>query len=88
LECPVTAIPQPSIHWLKDSLPIQYESLVDQENSKFSLQQSNQTFGIRNVENVDKGIYTCVVEVTKNYHSTLASQFLCLESRWKNHTRL
>lgn len=63
LECPVTAIPQPTIHWLKDGRPIEYDGLMDPENSKFSLQQSNQTFGIRNVKDSDRGVYACVVTV-------------------------
>ncbi|KAI6172894.1 EGF-like domain-containing protein [Aphelenchoides besseyi] len=62
LECPVRAIPEPSIHWLKDGKRVEQTDVKDLENAKFSLQQANQTFGIRKVEHGDRGIYTCVVE--------------------------
>ncbi|KAI6240753.1 EGF-like domain-containing protein [Aphelenchoides fujianensis] len=62
LECPVRAIPPPSIHWLKDGKPVEAADLSDPQNAKFSLQQANQTFGIRRVEHSDRGVFTCVVE--------------------------
>ncbi|KAI6230584.1 hypothetical protein M3Y99_01047200 [Aphelenchoides fujianensis] len=62
LECPVRAIPPPSIHWLKDGKPVEAADLSDPQNAKFSLQQANQTFGIRRVDHSDRGVFTCVVE--------------------------
>uniref|UniRef100_A0A1I7RWJ2 Down syndrome cell adhesion molecule-like protein Dscam2 n=1 Tax=Bursaphelenchus xylophilus TaxID=6326 RepID=A0A1I7RWJ2_BURXY len=63
LECPATAIPQPMIMWLKDGRPVDYgEKISDGKTLKFSLQQGNQTFGIREVEHSDRGAYTCFVQ--------------------------
>ncbi|WKY14383.1 hypothetical protein Q1695_000157 [Nippostrongylus brasiliensis] len=54
LECPVSGIPQPTVSWVKDGVP------VDMSDSRLVLAQSNQTFGIELVKESDQARYTCI----------------------------
>lgn len=54
---PVSGIPQPTVRWLKDGHEL---SLV---GDHVTIEQNNQTLGIKIVNEADQGRYTCVAEV-------------------------
>ncbi|KAK0404394.1 hypothetical protein QR680_017436 [Steinernema hermaphroditum] len=56
LECPVRGIPQPSVLWTRDGIP------VPVNGHKYLLDQNNQTFVLHDVQTADRGVYACVVE--------------------------
>uniref|UniRef100_A0A915CWE3 Uncharacterized protein n=1 Tax=Ditylenchus dipsaci TaxID=166011 RepID=A0A915CWE3_9BILA len=59
LECPASGIPQPTILWTRDGVVIDVEN---SDEGKYSLHQSNQSFGINKIEASDQGKYTCEVQ--------------------------
>ncbi|TKR80918.1 hypothetical protein L596_014894 [Steinernema carpocapsae] len=56
LECPVKGIPQPTILWMRDNIP------MDVSQAKYYIDQNNQTFVIDDVQLADEGSYSCFVE--------------------------
>lgn len=55
LHCPVSGVPQPTVHWLRDG---QLISSVDHPNVR--VDNAGHTLHVQNMQLVDIGAYTCL----------------------------